>query len=104
MSFANRIAIAVLSAAALAGISYAASAQTKPTAFRINDVTCRDLLKMDGDEKDFTIVYFHGFHSGSNKIETFDAEALGAATDKVMDHCIDDPKSNLRSVFEKSRS
>ena len=66
-------------------------------------IDCRSMLKMDNDERDFTMIFFHGMMSGKNNEMTFDGLALSEVTDKVLDHCIDNPKDMLISVFEKYR-
>jgi hypothetical protein len=38
--------------------------------FEIDEVMRRELLKMDADEKNFTVVFFHGFVSGKENAIT----------------------------------
>ena len=71
--------------------------------FQIDEVTCREILKMSGDEQDFTVVFFHGFISGKENAITFDASAFSGATDRILDHCISNPDDSLLSAFEKVR-
>ena len=63
---------------------------------------CRTMLKMSGD-RDFTIVFYHGFMSGKNNDTVFNAPELSAITDQIFDHCIDNPNDSLLTVFEAKR-
>lgn len=69
----------------------------------IDSVTCRDMLRKGGEERDFTIVFMHGFMSGKKGDLVFDAPALTEATDKVLDACINNPDATVLSVFEDVR-
>ncbi len=69
----------------------------------LNDIDCREMLKMDDEEKQFTLIFFHGFSSGKNSQMTFDELALTKATDGIEDHCIDNPNDKLLTAFEKFR-
>lgn len=94
-------AISVL--AAIAGGYAMPSIADDKAKFAIDKVTCRDVLKMDGEERAYTFVFFHGYVSGKRNTVAFDADALSTATDKVEDFCIDNPKELLLVAFEKSR-
>ncbi len=71
--------------------------------YTIDEVTCRQLLRMSGDSRDFTVVFLHGFVSGKKSELVFDAVPLTEATDKAIDICIDNPDGKLLSAFEKAR-
>ena len=70
----------------------------------LTSLSCRDLLKMNGDEEDFTLVFFHGYMSGKNNDASFDPIDFAKATDNVRDYCISNPQESVISVFEKYRS
>lgn len=67
----------------------------------LTTVTCKDLLLMEGDQRDSTLVFFHGIMIGRNGSTLLDSEALSNTTDKVLEHCINKPQDKLMSVFEK---
>lgn len=69
----------------------------------LGKISCRELLKMPGDDKRLTLVFFHGFMNGKKNQMTFDRVALRDATDKVTEYCIDHPADTLISVFDKYR-
>jgi hypothetical protein len=64
---------------------------------------CRTLLKMSGGDRDFTIVFYHGFMSGKKNDTVFNGPELSAITDQIYDHCIDNPNDSLLTVFEAKR-
>lgn len=92
---------AVASPAALAQAKPGAPAAQKSPA--LNELDCRTLLKLDGEERAYTLVYYHGFVSGRlNQLELA-TEAMAMATDRIIDHCIDKPADKVLSVFEQVR-
>lgn len=83
-------------------------AQDKPTqdntsTVELKTVDCRRLLKLNDSEKEAAIIFFHGYISGKNSDLTADVPALSEVTDKVIDHCIDNPNDALLTVFEQYR-
>ncbi|MGH8069305.1 MAG: HdeA/HdeB family chaperone [Candidatus Entotheonellia bacterium] len=69
----------------------------------LNTLDCRTLLKMTGDERDATVSFYHGIITGVNKEMSVNVPALAETTDKVIDHCIDNPKDILLKVFQDER-
>ena len=89
-----------------AAVSSPALSQEKPikqTTFDLNTVDCRTLLKMSGDERKNTVVFYHGILTGMNKETTVDVSKLSEITDKVVDQCIDKPNAVLLKVFQENR-
>lgn len=98
----------ILKTTALAGLSWlcltaASHAQDTDPVVDIQTISCRDMLKMEHSEQDFTLVYLHGFINGASKEMIFDGPALRAATEKIFDRCIDNPSDNLLKVFQENR-
>jgi len=85
----------------VAGLS--ALAQDGDPVIEMTTVDCRTMLKMDADEQDFTLIYFHGYISGTKSETLFNGPVLREATNKVMDYCIDNPSAMLMEAFEKNR-
>jgi hypothetical protein len=105
-------AIAALLFTIASGVPHAVVAQTKaaapttaaaPKQPALNDLDCRTLLRLGGDERAFTILYMHGFISGKTNQLLLPADELAATTDKIVDHCIDKPNDKLLPVFEQYR-
>lgn len=69
----------------------------------IGELDCRTLLRLGGEERDFTILYFHGFVSGRSNLQLLPVQELAEATDKVIEHCIDKPGDKVLAVFEQVR-
>jgi len=80
-----------------------AAAQDKEAMMDIAAVDCRTMLKMENEARDFTLIFFHGFMSGKKSEMMFDAPALTEVTEKVLDHCIDNPDDTVLKTFEALR-
>ena len=69
----------------------------------IDELDCRTLLRLSGDERGFTILYLHGYVSGKKGQILLPAQQLAQETDQVIDQCIDQPAAKLLPLFEKVR-
>jgi len=67
----------------------------------LTEISCRNFLTMDGDERDSTVVFYHGFINGKNNQTAFKISELGGITDQVVQECIDNPDAILLDVFVK---
>jgi len=74
----------------------------EPATVEIEKVTCKDLLLMY-DDQEATLVFFHGFLSGKKGEMIYKDQELTEATDKILEHCVDNPAVSVLSVFEKFR-
>lgn len=101
MRKASPFVAAALMAAVWAGPGQAESEMD--VRLQIDEITCREALKMGGDERAFTVIFFHGFISGKKGQTLFDGPALMEATDKIADYCIDNPSEKLIKAFETIR-
>jgi hypothetical protein len=77
--------------------------ETPGVQYQIDKTTCRELLQMSGDSRDFSMIFMHGFMSGKKNELLFDAPTLTAATDVAVDYCINNPDNTLLSAFEVAR-
>lgn len=66
-------------------------------------VTCREYLKLDGDARSDVGLFMHGFIAGKANETTFDVPAKAALSDRVLDHCIDNPQETLMGAFEAAQ-
>jgi HdeA/HdeB family len=81
----------------------ASYAQDDDFRMNIDEISCRDMLKMENGERDFTLIFMHGFMSGKQDAIKFDGPKLTEATEAILDACIDNPSEPLLSVFERVR-
>ena len=70
----------------------------------IAKLDCRELLKLNDTDKEATLSFYHGFLSGKNNTLIVDVVKLGEISDRVIDHCIDNPNDPLLSAFEQKLS
>jgi hypothetical protein len=96
--------IALVAALPLILAGFGAAAQDKEgIVIDIQTIDCRSMLKMNNEEREFTLLYFHGFKSGKDGQMTFNGPEFAAATDAIMDYCIDNPSKSLIAAFEEKR-
>jgi hypothetical protein len=99
----------ILSMALVLGITnIPVEAQAQPmrddkSNIELKSISCRRLLKLNDSDKEATLVFFHGYMSGKKSELTVDVPALSEVSDKVIDHCIDNPNDFLLTVFEEYR-
>ena len=75
-----------------------------PRQAAIGELDCRTLLRLSGDERDFTILYLHGFVSGRINLQLLPVKDLAEATDRLIDRCIDKPAEKVLGVLEQVRA
>ena len=102
------ISVGGLSTVALAQSAPEAEEKTAPEAEELEVVdltvvTCKDLLRADGEERDNLLVFMHGYMNGKAGDATINAPVLAEATDKIIDTCISTPDKTLITAFEESR-
>ena len=73
------------------------------TKVELNKISCREMLKMPGKDKELTLVFFHGLMTAKNDEMVIDRVVLREATNKITDDCIDNPDLMLMTVFDKYR-
>jgi hypothetical protein len=69
----------------------------------LQTIDCRTMLKMDDEEREFTLIFFHGFKSGQDGNAIFNGPEFLAATNGIMDFCIDNPSETLMKAFDEKR-
>lgn len=78
--------------------------QDDTSIINLDNLACRDLVRLGDSDQEATIAYFHGFINGKNNDLTADVVQLGDASEKVIDHCIENPSDSLLTVFEQYRT
>ena len=81
----------------LGGLAAAQDDTTKD----LTSVTCRDVLLATGDERDGIILVLHAYLLGEKKQTGYDTDALGAATDRFLDACIDAPDAEALGTMRE---
>ncbi|MGB5631681.1 MAG: HdeA/HdeB family chaperone [Waterburya sp.] len=78
---------------------------TEPTEdiIELQTMTCREVLKSDGEDRANTLIFMHGYISGKQGDATINPPMLADVTDQILDTCINNPEQTLLSVFEASR-
>lgn len=66
-------------------------------------VTCRDLLRSEGEDRANTLVFMHGYINGQNANLKIDGPAIADTTNQIVDACIDDADKQLLAVFTEYR-
>lgn len=80
-----------------------APAPDAPRQVAIGELDCRTLLRLGGEERDFTILYLHGFVSGRTNKQLLPVKDLAEATDRLIDRCIDKPAEKVLGMLEQVR-
>jgi hypothetical protein len=97
------ILMAITAIGLLPTLGQAAKPAPAPRDAGIDQLDCRTLLRLGGDERAYTLLYFHGFVSGRQNQMRLEVREMAAVTDQVVDHCIDRPGDRLLPVFDKYR-
>ena len=99
-----------ISAISAISLGTPALTQTEPDAneasedlIELQTMTCREVLKSEGEDRANTLIFMHGYISGKKGETTVNVPVLSDVTDQILDTCIDNPDQTLLSVFEASR-
>ncbi len=104
MKFTNKLlAIVLLSTiiSPLSNLSSFAQDTSEDTKVELNKISCREMLKMPGKDRELTLVFFHGVMAYKNSQMIIDRVVLREATDKITDYCIDNPNTMLMEAFDR---
>ncbi len=99
----------LLSAIAVASISFPARTQEAETEVQSEDVasldatTCREILQSSGENRTNSLIFMHGYINGKKGELVVDAPALANVTEQVINTCIDNPDRSVLSVMEEVR-
>ena len=65
----------------------------------VAEVECKAVMRLNDRERENTIVFLHGYLAGKKGELVIDIAKLSAATDKFIDHCLDNPKDKAIDVM-----
>jgi hypothetical protein len=100
-SSVGAIAAATLAALSLAGTNALAADPPSQNARDLRDNTCKDVMRLSGQDRDVALALAHGYVLGKKGTTKFEIDRLALITDKFIDHCLDNPKDNALAAFEK---
>jgi hypothetical protein len=108
-NFASRafLALSAASIALGAGATAVTAQDDSPAVIEAIDIaklTCRDLLKSPGDERDYFVLFILGYLHGVDGTTEVNIPRLAGDTDKAIDACIAKPSANLLEVFRTIRN
>ena len=69
----------------------------------LTTLDCRTFLQMEGENRNNTLLFLHGYVSGQAKQAKIDLGPISESTDRIINECIDKPSENLLAVFSKNR-
>jgi hypothetical protein len=90
-----------LTALALIGSNALAADPPKPGMRDLASNTCKDVMRLSGQDRDVALALAHGYVLGKKGTTKFEVDVLAGITDKFIDHCLDNPKANALESFEK---
>ncbi len=73
------------------GLSSVQPAQAQESTRDINTIVCRDVVRMSGDDRDIAMAFLDGYVLGTSGSAEFEVEVLYAASDSLIEHCLDNP-------------
>jgi hypothetical protein len=90
---------------ATAFMSSSAISQTTPAMSTVDLATldCRTFLQMEGENRNNTVLFLHGYVSGQKKQTKIELAPISEATDRIVNQCIDKPNDVLLTVFDRNR-
>lgn len=78
-----------------------ATAHANGDTINIEEISCREMLTMDGEQRDLTLLFMHGFVSGENAAVELDESELSETNEAILETCVDNPSDSVLSVFHK---
>jgi len=67
---------------------------------RIDEVSCKDIMRTSGENRVTALAILHGYMLGKRGVTTIDAQAMGQTSDQFIEHCLDHPDDAALSSFE----
>jgi hypothetical protein len=69
----------------------------------IDDYSCKDIMRAGGDERDLAITFLHGYLLGKSGTVSFRPDDLAQATDRFVEHCLDNPGDTAVKALAASK-
>jgi hypothetical protein len=95
------VAAAVFATLSLAGTHALAADAPSQNARDLKDNTCKDVMRLSGQDRDVALALAHGYVLGKKGTTKFEIDKLAQITDQFIDYCLDNPKENALTAFER---
>ena len=96
----HRVA-ATVSTAVLLSVTATTMAAEPEKPRDLNDLTCKDVMILSGEDRDISIAFAHGYMLGKNDTTKYEIDKLAKITDAFIDYCLDHPAEKALASFEK---
>lgn len=97
----KKLLSAVTTILVLTGVNVVKAQEELPKDINIETIDCKTLLQMDGDDRESTLMFYHGFITAQNNATMINVLKLGELTDQVINSCIDNPDETILNTFEQ---
>jgi hypothetical protein len=94
------IAVA-LTAASLFVAPSAFAAEASAETDDLAEFTCKDVMRLSGDEREIAIALAHGYVLGKKGQTSYQTDTLAEITDAFIEYCLDNPTEKALKSFEK---
>jgi len=65
----------------------------------ITTLTCKDIMSADDRGRELSMAYMHGYLNGKSGNTKLELDKNAGITDKVRDHCLDNPTAKFVDTF-----
>jgi hypothetical protein len=96
--------MALLLGAPMLVLAQSQTSETEDSMVKLDDISCRKLLKMNDNDKRATMIFFHGYMSAQKDDLVVNTSALANISDQIIDECINNPDTQLLNLFQKHKS
>ena len=100
ITYIDRFLAGAITCAIAGALVTTASAQDS-TMRKVNDYTCKDVMRDSGEGRDIAIAFMHGYLLGKASATEFDLDVLTKQSDAFIDYCLDNPSSPAMEAMIK---
>jgi hypothetical protein len=95
-----KLAVGVFAAVVCAGAALAQDTKNRT----IEQFTCKDVMRDNGEDREVAIAFLHGFLLGKSGSSSFNLDALHKQTDAFIERCLDNPAEKAMDAMLKVKS
>ncbi|MGD1983172.1 MAG: HdeA/HdeB family chaperone [Chromatiaceae bacterium] len=63
--------------------------------------SCKDIMRLSGEDREIALAFAHGYVLGKKGTTRYDVDRLAGITDRFIDYCLDNPRTNALQSFER---